>query len=252
MGDTPAFTDMERAAVLEVRGKLLARGLAPMELGERELICITLNAKCRVDEAVAKFCTYRDNLLREFGVESVWENQEECELMWHKYLVGGLDEAGRQVMWIDGGGTEEAEERATIHASCLYFFAVHADLHTLREGVTLAIDTSNVPKRRVGNERRLQVAWQNFPSRPQHIFILGAGPLKRIAINAVIAFASLFAKNKVIARIRFASVADVEKVCGRGALPEKHGGPPSPPVSDWVKARLANFPLMALPPLDQL
>ena len=70
----------------------------------------------------------------------------------------------------------------------------------------------------------------------------------RVVINGLIAFASLFAKNKVIARIKFAELKDIEKKWGsRDSLPEMHGGAKRPPTADWVDERLANFPRMDLP-----
>ena len=125
--------------------------------------------------------------------------------------------------------------------------AVHADLHTLRNGISLVIDTSNNPKKKVGNEQKLQVAWQNFPIRPQGIFILGTSTFTRIAINALIAFASLFAKNKIIARVRFAEAKDVAKKWGASNVPEALGGDKRPPTGQWVRDRLAAFPKMNLP-----
>jgi hypothetical protein len=151
------------------------------------------------------------------------------------------------VTGVSCGCTSIAEEGRCIRACCWYFFAVHADRHTLRSGISLVINTANAPKQKVGNERKLQVAWQNFPTRPQGIYILGTSAFTRIAINALIAFASLFAKNQVIARIRFADLKDMEKKMGRAALPAMHGGDPRPPTAQWVDERLANFARMGLP-----
>ena len=113
----------------------------------------------------------------------------------------------------------------------------------------LCIDTSNAPRRKVGNEKKLQVVWQNFPVRPQHIFILGTSFATRIAVNALIAFASLFAKNKVISRIQFSDVDAVGRLVGRENLPALHGGATRPLTSEWVAQRLADFPRMGLPVL---
>ena len=239
------WTAEERQSVREVRAALLAKGVPEGELGEIELITITLNSKCRVDEAVEKFITYREKLLQEYGIEDVWADWEELHGQWHRLTVAGLDEGGRQIMWVGGGGTPVAEERVCIRACCLYFFAVHADVHTLRNGITLCINTAN-NSAKIGNEKKLQVAWQNFPTRPQAIFILGTTAITRVFINALIAFASLFAKNKVVARIRFATVADVAKRVGNASLPEQEGGDKRMPTEAWIKERLAAFPLMGL------
>ena len=86
-----------------------------------------------------------------------------------------------------------------MRACCWYFFAVHSDRHTMRNGISLVINTASTSKKKIGNEKKLQVAWQNFPTRAQGIYILGVSMIARVAINALIAFAALFAKNKVIA-----------------------------------------------------
>lgn len=248
MRDDGEYTAEERSAVLAVRAALLAAGVPLDELGERELITCTLNSKCRVDEAVTKFNTYRTDLLAAYGIADVWADVASCSDQWHRLAVAGLDEGGRSIMWVHGGGTAVAEEEKCIRACTLYFLAVHADRHTLRNGITLVIDTSNSPKRKVGNEKKLQVAWQNYPTRPQAIFILGTSAITRIAINGLIAFASLFAKNKVIARIRFADVAAIGKRVGVGSLPTMHGGGARETTAAWVAARLEAFPRMDLPP----
>ena len=123
---------------------------------------------------------------------------------------------------------------------------MHADKNTLRNGITLVINTAGRTSK-VGNERKLQVAWQNFPTRPQHIYICGTNMLMRVIINSLIAFASLFAKNKVIARVKFANISDIEKTCGREAMPETLGGAARAPTGEWVRQRLTEFPRMHLP-----
>ena len=254
MASSSAWTEEERAAVLAVRAKLVEKGLPASALGERELITITLNAKARVDEAVDKFLTFQNELVKAYGIDDVWAPMSpELDDQWHRLCVAGVDDGGRQLMWINGGGTPVAEEGRCMRSCILYFLAVHADMHTLRSGISLIIDTSNAPSRsaRVGNEKKLQVAWQNFPTRPQSIFILGTNLITRAFINGLIAFASLFAKNKVIARIRFAKVDEIAGRFGRSALPQIHGGSPTPPTPEWVQKRLDAFPLMGLPPLGQ-
>lgn len=235
--------------MLAVRTALLQSGIPREFLDERELITITLNSKCRVDEAVAKFKTYRKDLLEAYGIDDVFSTASETVLAehWHRYAVAGVDEEGRQIMWINGGGTQPDEEHACIWASTLYFFAVHADLVSLRNGITLVTDTSNAPKKKVGNERKLQIAWQTYPTRPQHIYILGTSSLTRIAINALIAIASVFAQHKVIARIQFTDLAKVCQLVGKANLPERHGGVERAATKEWVMQRLASFPLMGLP-----
>ena len=45
-------------------------------------------------------------------------------------------------------------------------------------------------------------SYQSLPLRPQNLYIVGAGLLKRLAINALIKFASVFSNSKVLARIQ--------------------------------------------------
>ena len=246
--DDQPWTDEEKAVCLEVRKRLIKeKGLPPSAVGELELITITMNAKMRPDEAIQKFMTYYENLLGEYKIPDVWAKQEDLHDQWHRLAVAGVDEGGRQIMWVHGGKTEVEEEAKCIQACSLYFFAVHSDRHTLRNGISLVIDTSNGAKQKVGNEKKLQVAWQNYPTRPQGIYILGTNAITRITINALIAFASLFAKNKVIARIRFETYKELAKKWGLASLPEIHGGDKKIGTVQWVKERLESFPLMGLP-----
>ena len=109
-------------------------------------------------------------------------------------------------MWVNGGLTREEDESRLIRTSCLMFLSCHADLHTLRNGITMCIDTSTAPDERVGNERKLQETWQAYPVRPQHFFIIGASPTKRLFINALLKVVATFSSSKVIQRLRFVEV----------------------------------------------
>ena len=70
----------------------------------------------------------------------------------------------------------------------------------------MCIDTSTAPDERVGNERKLQETWQAYPVRPQHFFIIGASPTKRLFINALLKVVATFSSSKVIQRLRFVEV----------------------------------------------
>ena len=54
-----------------------------------------------------------------------------------------------------------------MRAGVLYFVAIHADLTSLREGITFVIDTTEQPSAKVGNEAKLQKSYQSYPLRPQ-------------------------------------------------------------------------------------
>ena len=86
-----------------------------------------------------------------------------------------------------------------------------------------------------------------IPTRAPGIHILGTSAVTRVAVNALIAFAALFAKNKVIARVAFSSVAELARRFGAPNLPEIHGGDARAPTAAWVEERLRTFPRMDLP-----
>ena len=106
------WKEEEKAACLAVRDALIKeKGLMPAQVGEVELITITLNSKCRVDEAVTKFMTYHEQLVKEYGINDVWD-ESGLDDQWHRLAVAGKDEGGRQIMWVHGGGTPVEEEDA--------------------------------------------------------------------------------------------------------------------------------------------
>jgi len=250
--DNHQWTEVEKQAVLDVRKILVTdKGLNSSNLSEMELIYITLVSKCRVDEAVKKFMNYHENLILKFGVKDVWADQHELlDEFRHNYDVAGTDRLGRQICWITGARTTEPTDEAEcrhVRSCLLYNMAVHADLHTLRNGIVLVINTTK--KKKVGNEKKLQVAYQTMPSRPAAIYIVGTTPIMRIAINALISFASIFSKSKVISRIQFATLETVRNGVGENALPENFGSDKKIETCEWVKERLENFPRMDLPAL---
>mmetsp|Transcript_29274 Transcript_29274/g.71095 ORF Transcript_29274/g.71095 Transcript_29274/m.71095 type:complete len:148 (-) Transcript_29274:29-472(-) len=136
-------------------------------------------------------------------------------------------------MWLSGGGNGDAADQAChIRACCRYFFAVHADLHTLRNGVTLVIDATD---KTLGMARKLQEIWQqNLPLRPQNIYILGTNPVARLLVNAITTIASIFLKKKVISRIRHVDLTTLASLLGPTAMPPKHSGSTSTAVDEWV------------------
>ena len=120
-----AWSSTEVETVLAVRKALVeTKGLSPTDIGEIELITVTLNSKLRVDEAVNKYLTYRNELLAEYGIDNVWADPsvDGMDQQWHRLLVAGRDEENRQIMWIHGtpDGTPVAEERPCIRACCQY------------------------------------------------------------------------------------------------------------------------------------
>jgi len=164
-------------------------------------------------------------------------------------------------------------ERSSVRAGVMYFAAIHADDTSLHEGINFVIDVGNQTNEKVGNEKKLQVrrragwgaatliayhlalqlttspsppqqkTWQSFPLRPQRILISGAGLVKRIFINGLVRFASLFSKAKVLERIRFVTMAQVIEEFGPEAVPKYRSDKGAKgDIGDWVKSRLEGFP----------
>lgn len=138
--------------------------------------------------------------------------------------------------------------------SLLYYFALHTDLNSLRNGVTFVLDSKqNDFLSRVGNEGKLLSLWQAMPLRPQRIFILSASFLKRTVINALISMASFFFFSaKIISRIRFADLEEVMTDIAEEALPVYVGGAGGGFSDDahhfqWILDQNAAFP--TFPPL---
>jgi len=251
--DDHPYTEEEKQAVIDVRKILVTdKGLNPSNVSEIELIFITLTCKCRVDEAVKKFMIYHEDLIQKFEVTNVWADQKELiDEYRYNFAMAGTDKEGRQISWVTGNRlTENNKEAESIHirACLLYNMAVVADLHTLRNGICMVIVT-NKKKKKSGNEKRLQVAYQTIPSRPQAIYIVGTNTIMRVAINVLIALASVFSNSKVIGRVQFASLEKVEEDIAENAIPDKFGGDKKIETHAWVKERLDNFPRMDLPAL---
>lgn len=153
----------------------------------------------------------------------------------------GRDHEGRPVMWFCGreGGTPVELEAAQVRGGVLFWMAMHADPVAFRSGVTMVIDVSRTNAGpRVGNERKLQRAWQSLKLRPQHLFIVGASFLRRLFINGLIRFASFFTRSKAAERVRFVDMDVVRGVVPPESFPADLGGHARIPVRDWVAARL--------------
>ena len=154
---------------------------------------------------------------------------------------------GASIIWIVGGGkVSKEEERNHCHASLMHFMAIHADMISLRHGVTFVIDVSKTPEGpKMGNERQLQNFYQSFPQRPQSILIAGTNELTRIIVNTSIKLANLFTKHKVVDRIQFVTVEDAKNKIPLSSAPKYVGGQGGniENIEDWVKERIVNFPL---------
>ena len=178
------------------------------------------------------------------GHDGGWK---ELEPLFTAYAGCGRDDKDRSIMWIKTRPTQIEEEQNAVRVGAIFYTAVHADMVSMREGIMFVLDTvGNDMTSKIGNESKLQV-YQAIPLRPQKIFILGAGWLKRTLINGIIAFASLFTKEKVIDRIEFCEQARVEESVSKESMPVHRGGKggsidSNEKVVQWVRERLANFP----------
>ena len=64
--------------------------------------------------------------------------------MFSAYAGCGRDKYDRTIMWIRSRPIPVAEEAAAVKASCVYFCANHADLNSMRNGVTFVLGKTNL------------------------------------------------------------------------------------------------------------
>jgi len=262
---TSEWTTEEVAAAKETKRLLQAHAKFDQNfLSDREIFLSTVNCKFRPEKACEKIVKWTGEMKSNFGINSFEEvfaglgrAGEGSDEEWARlgkcltaYAGCGLDKSGRSIMWIRSRPTTVDEERDAVRCGVIYFTAIHADLTSMREGITFVIDTTeNSDMGKTGNESKLQRVYQSIPLRPQHIFIMGAGWFKRAFINTIIRIASLFTSDKVIDRVRFATLEEVLKDIDVEALPvymhaEARGGGlcENDQVIAWVRRRLQNFP----------
>lgn len=141
-GRRDEYSEDEIRAVKSARRALLAWGVPESHLDERTLITIVFACKLRADDAIAKYRAYLADLLEANGVDppDVWRDIAGLDDQWHRVLPAGRDLEGRQVTWVRAAAMTAEEEGRVVRACCRYFVAVHADLDTLRNGVSLVID----------------------------------------------------------------------------------------------------------------
>jgi len=258
-----AFTEDEIKALRETKALLLSDKykMTPEEIGARELMVVVMNCKCRVDEAAMKYHRWHTVAALGVGLKSIpdafttigknAENLkgtpvEKWSLMTFRCV--GRDTCNRSIMWIYANKIPPAEEQNVLRSSFVYFVAAHADLRSMRRGLTFVLDTdADDWKESYGNEAKMQKIWQCMPLRSQRIFILGANMVKRVLINAALALASLFTKEKVLRRIKFADDETVKKEITEENLPIYKGGKNAGVTQDdallkYLSDRLANFP----------
>mmetsp|Transcript_68146 Transcript_68146/g.154172 ORF Transcript_68146/g.154172 Transcript_68146/m.154172 type:complete len:259 (+) Transcript_68146:2-778(+) len=240
------YLEEELEAIRAVKSELVLRGHDADKIGLRALAVTTINSKLRVKEAADKYTNWLEGLGK-FGIETIGDDlwKDEASALLRSYAPCGPDSQGRSIFWIKGGGIEVEEEKLSMLAGVMYFMAIHADNISLHEGISFIIDASTTPTKKVGNEKKLQSAYQSFPLRPQRIFIFGAGALKRAFINGLITVASFFTKQKILDRIRFATLQEVMAEVPEASAPLYVGGQGggNEDLASWVKQRIEAFPL---------
>jgi hypothetical protein len=254
------FTDEEVDAMRQTKRQLLERAVP---VSDRELAIVVMNCKLRVEKAVEKYCKWLE-AMKEFGISSfddIWEKQglsrdgsaspgwSRVESMLSAYAGCGCDKEGRSIMWVRSRPVQPDEETIAVATGCLYYIAAHSDMTSLRGGVTFVVDTeqNDMVSGRMGNETKLQRMYQSMPLRPQKIFILGAGYLKRALINTLLAVVSLFTSEKVLDRVRFADLDEVKACVDPSALPVYKSGQgggvqTESQLMHWIRTRLQMFP----------
>lgn len=198
------------------------------EISKRHLAVTTIISKCRAEEAATKYIQWIQTLSY-WGITTLNEEQltDPCKRSDHylqSYKVAGKDIKGSSIFWIEA--TEKIpndleEEKYSILSGIRYHMAVHSCPITLREGLTFVINVTNQPNQKVGNEKRMQKAHQSYPLRPQHIFIVGASKVARIAINSLLKIGSFVSKAKILKRIKFVTIEEIVDINNGGTVPKE-------------------------------
>ena len=225
-------------------------------IGLRPLALTTIVSKLRPEEAAEKYSKFLQALdlvgvsslasadtLEHLGDETVGKHLS------MSYAPCGVDSHGRSIMWIQGSELIEEEMAQTAHAGILYWMAIHADSLSIHEGITFVIDTST--RKSLGKhpkDKVMQRLNQSYPLRPQSITICGANFAMRIVINSLIKIASVFAKAKVLNRIKFATVEQAFESVPEESGPTYLGGGGGgiEDVTSWVRMRLEALPVPEL------
>jgi len=253
------FNEDELRAIACVRDSLIAEGFPSVKISIPELALTTINCKLRVDNAIKKYKIWMEQL-ELFGIhtfDDVWKDVKRdgsgdwsgsVSQYFQNFCECGKDANGRSIMWIRARATGLEEERQVMTASVMYFYAVHCDFISLRSGITFVLDTRKRDMTAlVGNESKLQRAWQAIPLRPQALYIIEPSIIKRTLINSAIYIASLFVSEKVLGRIRFVTAEEIKKIVPLASMPRYEGGQGGgvSDVSSWVQSRLEHFKILS-------
>ena len=252
-----SYTDQELRAYSDAYLQLVNDGWMN-KISERELILSVMNCKLDVSLAVTKYKNWL-NALKEVGFDSfedIWRGISSDGIsggewknlapFFSRYAACGHDIHGRIVLWVkwQNDPIVPEDEGKFVRAVFTYFVALQSNIKTMREGITLVIDTSEKTKVH-GNEKKLRKIINKMPARPQKIFILGAGYIKRMIINAAIKIISAVATDKISKRVKFADLDDIRKEISHDSLPQYVGGGYRIKDNDqllaWARFKLGEF-----------
>jgi hypothetical protein len=121
-------------------------------INDRMVLVCTVLSKLRPEVAAEKYKLWLDAMvgcgISSFeevfhGLDDDAEWARLANVMDRMYSPVGVDLRGRRVMWIRTPPIAVNEEKLAVRASCIYLLANHADLKSMREGVTVILDTFN-------------------------------------------------------------------------------------------------------------
>lgn len=247
------WTEEELQAMRDVRAQLKEEhGIEESRVGDCFLGVVTVNCKCRVEETVPKLLKFLKvcealDCPEGFGNE-LWKPDAVHEL--GRYVNCGLNNTGARTVWVKSGKkVQQTDEKAHVQACVMHYLADHADDVTLRNGLTIVLDIGSKEQgKKIGNEKMIQNFYQALPQRPQEIFIVGTNTFTRALVNATIKLASVFVKQKILSRIRFATQEEARDAIPLESAPVYVGGKGGNIESkeEWVKMRLSKLTRPAL------
>ena len=261
------FTKEERLAV-ETLETNLRQQLGDAWVERRVVIVVSFANKLSVPRATEVYCRWVE-MLRTYGslksVQDLLGN--ECEDLrahlvanprFHDFLMpAGKDFDGRQVMWEHGiMSVAKGQQQAILRLVTLLWLAVHADLHTLRDGVTIvhtvAANDGKTLMRRM--TRSTIAAMCTFPLRPQKILVAGLGKNGTVFARQIVSVIYHVTRTKLLERLQFVNWETLWQHVPHESIPTYKGVPGFPSFGGyagetdsvtWIESRLALFPRLA-------
>lgn len=180
----------------------------------------------------------------------------------HSFLhPAGVDAQGRQVLWERGLMKDvEGREKVTLRVLTLVWLALHADLHTLRHGVTIVHvcgeNDANVVRDRA-TRRLIASACAAMPLRPKKVMIAGLSRTGVALARTVLRLVFTVTRTKLLRRMRFVAISELWDHIPHASIPQMPGwvkdgvalygyGGTTHPV-DWIEQRLRSFEQLLLP-----